>query len=189
MINLIYSLQCLREPGWRWVRCSVPAGSRIFHFSIALRLALRPTQPPQWVPGCGAHHSPPTSALVKKTCIYTPWLHTAQLVKHKENFTLVLRLFWFSWIPSLVIPRQMLGQYLDIMLQPLSSTSFLMHNSLSYHSALFVYWCCQWLGLQHLMENLSQDKSVFQPRFEQSVEHKSSLSQLAWWLYMYCPSY
>jgi hypothetical protein len=49
------------------------------------------------------------------------------------------------------MPRQMLGQYLDVMLQPLSCTSFLNHNSLSYHSALFVYWCCQWLWLQHLM--------------------------------------
>jgi hypothetical protein len=46
--------------------------------------------------------------------------------------------FWFSSIPTPVIPRQMLGQYLDTMLQPLSSTSFLIHNSLSYHFALFV---------------------------------------------------
>jgi hypothetical protein len=127
---------------------------RIFHFSISI---LGPIQPPQWVPGCGAHHSPPTSVLVKKMCIYTPLLHSAQLIMHRENFTLVLSLLWFSSIPSLGIPRQMLGQYLDIMLQPLSSTSFLIHNSLSYHSALFVYWFCQWLWLQHLMETLSHD--------------------------------
>jgi hypothetical protein len=84
---------------------------------------------------------PPTSALVKKTCIYI-YIHLD---------CIVLSLFWFSSSPSLVIPRQMLGQCLDIMLQPLSSTSFLIHSSLSYHSALFAYWYCQWLGLQHLM--------------------------------------
>jgi hypothetical protein len=32
-------------------------------------------------------------------------------------------------------------------------------------------------------------QSVFHPRFEQRAEHKSSLSQLAWWLYMYSLSY
>jgi hypothetical protein len=139
---------------------------RILSPSSAKRLPLGPIQPPQWMLECGVHHSPPTSALVKKTCIYTPWLHSAQLVKHRENFTLVLSLF------------------------SLPSTSFLIHISLSYHSALFVYWCCQgneWLTEKHGKPQSQQ--SVFQPRFEQSAEHKSSLSQLAWWLYMYCLSY
>jgi hypothetical protein len=73
---------------WSWVLS--PSRVMNFSFSISSRLALGPIQPPQWVPGCEAHHSPPTSALAKKTCIYTSWLHSAQLVMHRENFTLVL---------------------------------------------------------------------------------------------------
>jgi hypothetical protein len=62
------------------VRVRVPIGSRIF--STSSRPALGPTQPPiQWVPRAifrgkkwldrEAHHSPPTSAEVKKTWMYT----------------------------------------------------------------------------------------------------------------------
>jgi hypothetical protein len=126
MINLIYSLQSLEEPGWPatdWatgVRFWVPAGSGIFHFSISSRLALGPIQPPEWVPGCGA---PTHLQLVlwsrKHVYIYICLDCSPQLVKHGEYLTLVPSLFWFSSIPSLVIPRQMLGQYLDIMLQHL----------------------------------------------------------------------
>jgi hypothetical protein len=50
-----------------WCRIECQQGQEFF----TSRLALGPIQPPQWVPGCGAH-SPPTGALVKKTCIYTP---------------------------------------------------------------------------------------------------------------------
>jgi hypothetical protein len=53
-----------------------------FLFSTSSRLAVGSTQPPiQWLPGAlsprlklperGADHSPPTSAEVKKMCIYT----------------------------------------------------------------------------------------------------------------------
>jgi hypothetical protein len=73
----------------RGVGVRVPVGSRIF--SKSSRLALRSTQPPvQWVPGAlspgvkrpgrEADHSPPTSAEVKKTWIYTstpPYAFTA----------------------------------------------------------------------------------------------------------------
>jgi hypothetical protein len=93
----------------------------------------------------------------------------------------VLSLFWFSSIPSLVIPRQMVGQYLSIMLQPLSSTSFLIHNSLSYHSALFVYCCLLLLPMARTTASNGKPQSrqsVFQPRFEQSAEHKSSRANL-----------
>jgi hypothetical protein len=55
----------------------VPVGSKNFHFSISSRPALGFTQPPiKWVVGVKrqgreAHHSPPTSAEVKKMWIYT----------------------------------------------------------------------------------------------------------------------
>jgi hypothetical protein len=94
----------------------------------------------------GSHHSPPTGALVKRTCIYTPWLH-------RESFTLVMRLFWFSSIPSLAIMLQTLFHILS--------------------DSQFCTVCL-------LMLPVAQTRrlSVFQPRFE----HKSSLSQLAWLL-------
>jgi hypothetical protein len=64
----------------RGVGVQIPVGSRIF--STSFRPALGPTQPRiEWVsgvlspgvkrPGREAHHSPPTSAEVKKT-IYNP---------------------------------------------------------------------------------------------------------------------
>jgi hypothetical protein len=63
-------------------RSSNPGGVKNFGFSTASRPALRPTQPPiEWVPGAlhpgvkrpgrEADNSPPTSAEVKKTWIYT----------------------------------------------------------------------------------------------------------------------
>jgi hypothetical protein len=66
----------------REVRFRVSVESRIGNFSIPLRPALGPTQPPiQWVLGAlspgvkrqgrEAGHSPPTSVEVKKTWIYT----------------------------------------------------------------------------------------------------------------------
>jgi hypothetical protein len=68
----------------RDVGIRVPSGS-IFLF-MPSRPALGPTQPPiQWVPGAlslgvkrpgrEAHHSPPVSAEVKKTCVYTSTPH------------------------------------------------------------------------------------------------------------------
>jgi hypothetical protein len=57
------------------VRIRVPVGSRIF--STSFRSVLRPTQPTiQWLqgvkrPGREADHSPPTSAEVENTWIYT----------------------------------------------------------------------------------------------------------------------
>jgi hypothetical protein len=54
-----------------------PGAGKNFHFSMSSKPALGPTQPPiQWVPGVKrpgreADHSPPTSAEVKKTWIYT----------------------------------------------------------------------------------------------------------------------
>jgi hypothetical protein len=64
--------------GWS----SSPGRFKSFLFTTPSRLALRPTQSPiQWVPsalspgvkrpGREADHSPPTSAEVKKTWIYT----------------------------------------------------------------------------------------------------------------------
>jgi hypothetical protein len=61
---------------------SSPGGSKNFHFSMSSRLTRRSTQPPiQCVtgalspevkrPGRDADHSPPTSAEVKKTWIYS----------------------------------------------------------------------------------------------------------------------
>jgi hypothetical protein len=66
----------------RGVRVRVPVGARIFTSPRRHRPALGPTQPPiQWVreslspgvkrPGREADHSPPTSAEVKKTWVYT----------------------------------------------------------------------------------------------------------------------
>jgi hypothetical protein len=64
------------------VQGSIPGRGKIFLFSEASRPALGPIQPPiEWVPGAlslgvkrpgrEADHSPPTSAEVKKTWIYT----------------------------------------------------------------------------------------------------------------------
>jgi hypothetical protein len=73
----------------RGVRFRVPVGSRIF--STSSRPALGPTQPPiQYAPGTlstavkrqrrEADHSPPASAEVKKTWIYTASLPYAFMV-------------------------------------------------------------------------------------------------------------
>jgi hypothetical protein len=72
------------QGGRPWGRSSSPARVKNFHFSMSSRQALGNTQPPiQWVTGGGglspavkhprreADHSPPTSAEVKKTWIYT----------------------------------------------------------------------------------------------------------------------
>jgi hypothetical protein len=72
---------------WLWAawprgQSSCPSKVKNFHFSTLSRPALGPIQPPiQWVPGAlsfgvkwqeyEANHSPPTSAEVKKTLIYT----------------------------------------------------------------------------------------------------------------------
>jgi hypothetical protein len=75
--------------GNRGVGVRVPVGSRIF--STSSRLALGSTQPPiQWVPGPlspgvkrqgrEADHSPPASAEVKKTWLYTSTLPYAFMV-------------------------------------------------------------------------------------------------------------
>jgi hypothetical protein len=71
---------CLRAG--RRSRSLSPGRVKNFHFSTSSRPALRSTQPPiQWVPGAlstgvkrsgrEADHSPPTSAEVKNTWIYT----------------------------------------------------------------------------------------------------------------------
>jgi hypothetical protein len=77
-------------------------GVRISVFSTSSRPALESTQPPiQWVPGAlspgvkrpvrVADHLPPTSAEVKKTCVYTSTPPYAFMsYKHKENFTFTL---------------------------------------------------------------------------------------------------
>jgi hypothetical protein len=58
-------------------RSSSPGGGKNFHFSMSSRPALGSTQPSiQWVPGVKrpvreADHSPPASAEVKKTWVYT----------------------------------------------------------------------------------------------------------------------
>jgi hypothetical protein len=73
-------------------RSSSPGRVKNFHFSMSSRPALGPTQPPfPWVlgalspglkqPRCEAGHSPPTSAEVKKTWVYTstpPYVFMAQ---------------------------------------------------------------------------------------------------------------
>jgi hypothetical protein len=77
-----------------------------FLFSTSSRPALGSTHPPsQWIPGVlspeikrsgrEADHPPPTSAEVKKMWLYTSTPHTsswrsAELVKHRENFTFYL---------------------------------------------------------------------------------------------------
>jgi hypothetical protein len=66
----------LRAGRWRG-RSSSPGRVENFLFSTSSRPALGPTQTPiQWVPGAKRHgrdanHSPPTSAEVKKTWVYT----------------------------------------------------------------------------------------------------------------------
>jgi hypothetical protein len=88
--NIIHPPTSWREPGyrslyseWLWAgrpryRSSSSGRGKNFHFSMSSRLALGPTQPPiQWVQGVlslrvkwsmrEADHSPPTSAVVKKT--------------------------------------------------------------------------------------------------------------------------
>jgi hypothetical protein len=85
----------------RGVRVRVAVGSRIF--STPSRPTLGSAQPPiQWVqgalspgvkrPGREADHSPPSSAEIKEMWIYTstptPSWHSAELVKHRDNFTL-----------------------------------------------------------------------------------------------------
>jgi hypothetical protein len=67
---------------------------------VVLGSAVVPTQfPLQWVPGAlspgvrrpgrEANHSPPTSAEIKETSIYTPTppYSSMTLVKHRDNFT------------------------------------------------------------------------------------------------------
>jgi hypothetical protein len=78
------------------VSVRIPVGSNMF--SVACRPALGPNQPPnQWVlgalspgvkrPGHEADHSPPTSAEVKKTWIYTTTPHTSSWRSAKLLFT------------------------------------------------------------------------------------------------------
>jgi hypothetical protein len=80
--------QSQNEPSY-WLRARRPRGRssstdkrKNFHFSMSSRPALGPTQPPiQWAPGAlspgvkrpgrEADRSPPTSAEVKKTWVYT----------------------------------------------------------------------------------------------------------------------
>jgi hypothetical protein len=83
------SCQEVWECPFCWLRAGRPRGRssdlggvKSFHFSISSRPVLGPTQPPvQWVSGAlspgvklqrrEADHSPPTSAEVKRTWIYT----------------------------------------------------------------------------------------------------------------------
>jgi hypothetical protein len=90
-----------------WVRFA--AGPRDFSCSIASRPALRHTQPGiQWVPGVlssgvkrqgrEAAYSHPSSAGVKSGGAIPPLHHTsswrsAQLIKHRDNFT-----FFFTYM-------------------------------------------------------------------------------------------
>jgi hypothetical protein len=86
-------------------RSSSPGRVKNFIFSTASRGTLWPTQPPsQWVPravspqikrpGREADRSPPTTALVTKTWIYTSTHHVFMvqcfISKHKYNFTIFL---------------------------------------------------------------------------------------------------
>jgi hypothetical protein len=82
-------LRAWRPRGWS----SNPGRGKIFLPSTSSRLVLGPTQPPiQWVPGAlsqgvkwpgrEADHSPPTSPTP-----HTSSPHSAQLVKHRDNFT------------------------------------------------------------------------------------------------------
>jgi hypothetical protein len=86
-IQILEQGQCSQYSNWLrdgplWGRSSNPCRVKNFHFSMLSRLALGPTQPPiQWVPGAlspgvkqpgrEADHSPPTSAKIKKTWVYT----------------------------------------------------------------------------------------------------------------------
>jgi hypothetical protein len=88
--------------GWPRSRSSSPSTGKIFLLSTASRSGLGPTLPPiQWVPGAISpgvkwpgredDHSPPTSAVVKNTSIYTStWRSIPPLVKHRDNFTWTL---------------------------------------------------------------------------------------------------
>jgi hypothetical protein len=82
----------------RRVGVCVPIGSRMFTSPYRPNWLWGPVQPPiQWIQGIKrpkleADHSPPSSAKIMKTWIYTPIAHTpswhsAQLVKHRDNFT------------------------------------------------------------------------------------------------------
>jgi hypothetical protein len=87
MVNLIHSLQSLKRAritaGWTIDGSGFESKSRIFHFSISSR------PPPQWVPGCGAHPSPPTGALVKKNK-YTSIAEGGLEIAYTESFLIVL---------------------------------------------------------------------------------------------------
>jgi hypothetical protein len=90
-------------------RSSDPGGVKNFHFSMSSRGALGSTKSPtQWVlgafsPGVNrpereADHSPPISAEVKKTWVYTytstPYMSSCRsdyLVKYRDNFALTSR--------------------------------------------------------------------------------------------------
>jgi hypothetical protein len=85
-----------RQKGW----ISSPARGENFLFTVSSRPILGsthcPTRNVPWAPSWlkrldhETHHSPPTSAQVKKTCIYTstpPHVFMAYLVMYRNNFT------------------------------------------------------------------------------------------------------
>jgi hypothetical protein len=90
---------------------SSPSRVKNFFFSKPFRPVLAPTQPPiEWVTGAlspgikrkgrEADHSPPTTADVKKNEFIYPLPHTsswrsAQLVKHRDNFTLFVPYLYY----------------------------------------------------------------------------------------------
>jgi hypothetical protein len=100
----------MRAMGWTAKELGFDSqqGEEIILFSVASRLLLRSTQCPiQWVleaftpqikqPGCEADHSPPSTAKVKNTWIYTSTtLHIFMggyfINKAQENSTLSLHL-------------------------------------------------------------------------------------------------
>jgi hypothetical protein len=119
---------CVRAGGPRvWS----PGGVINFLFSRSSRLALRSTQPSiQWVPGAlssgvkrpggAAHHSPSTSAEVKKMWVYTSTPHAPSwrsvcLLKQRDNFT-------FLWLEENISGNS------DIPILPLSTrNAFCVH--------------------------------------------------------------
>jgi hypothetical protein len=102
VIIIIVKITFLLERGWRnryddWIRVRLQGSSgagrvKNFLFTSSWRQTLGPTQPPfHWVPakispgekrlGREADYLPPTSAEVKKTCVYTsspPYVFMAQ---------------------------------------------------------------------------------------------------------------
>jgi hypothetical protein len=126
---------------------------KIFLFSTASKLILRFTQPPiQWVRGVlspsikrsesEADYSPPSSAEVEngwsiQPLPHMPSWHSAQLIKHRNNFTFFLAYFWEQptcaepqslqanspiWLPPL------LSKFFQFQLSPYHPTQIVSHS-------------------------------------------------------------